>query len=420
MAINENKIKGSIIQLEKDKTRGKCRKWKLIIYLGRDPLTKKHQQKCKRFSGTYSEAKSKLAEMIDAAEKDSDEVKPLHRKAYTFKEYADHWADLRESSGKVAPGTVKRDRDKLKSLAFLIGDMRLADVSPAVLENAYLDLRQGKSKSGKRLSGTYVSDINKKVSLMMDHAKKNGYIKENPCKKADVPKIDTPEKRALPAAQIASLIDSLTPTEPMECGVLLCAALGLRRGEAVGLSWGDVDFEERAVYVRHSYDDAGNLNVPKTKASNRVLPMPEIVFDALQQRQKIQIAFFSNYATDLIEKDDDGHVVGLTASAPIISDPWGNRIHPSGLGHWWYKRRADFGLEGWRLHDLRHSFLTVAAQQGVHPSVMQKLAGHSTSRITMDVYTHANLEDKRKAMDSMQEAFTKYEDGESSESTKVA
>ena len=104
---------------------------------------------------------------------------------------------------------------------------------------------------------------------------------------------------------------------------------------------------------------------------------------------------------DQLETDKDGHVVGLAASAPIISDPWGNRTHPSGLGHWWYKRRADFGLEGWRLHDLRHSFLTVAAQQGVHPSVMQKLAGHSTSRLTMDVYTHANLEDKRQAMDSM-------------------
>ena len=51
---------------------------------------------------------------------------------------------------------------------------------------------------------------------------------------------------------------------------------------------------------------------------------------------------------------------------------------------------------------------------------MQKLAGHSTSRITMDVYTHANLEDKRQAMESMQEAFTKHEDGESPESTKVA
>ena len=53
-------------------------------------------------------------------------------------------------------------------------------------------------------------------------------------------------------------------------------------------------------------------------------------------------------------------------------------------------------------------------------SATQKLAGHSTSRLTMDVYTHANLEDKRQAMESMQQAFTKHEDGESSESTEAA
>lgn len=420
MANTTGQIRGSVIKLEKDKDNGKCRKWKIVVYLGRDPLTKKYQQKAKRFSGTYSQAKNELAKMLKLAEEGSGEITPLHRTPYTFKEYADHWANLRESTGKVALGTVKRDRDKLNSIAFLIGEMRLTDVTPAVLEKAYLDLRMGKSKSGKRLSGTYVSDINKKVSLMMDHAKKNGYIKSNPCKLADAPKEDTPEKRALPAAQIAHLVGELNPAEAMECGVLLCATLGLRRGEAVGLSWGDVDFDERIVYVSHSYDDAGNLNPTKTKSGNRMLPMPDIVFEALKKRHEVEIAFFSNYAKDLLETDEDGHVVGLAASAPIIADPWGNRIHPSGLGHWWYKRRADFGLEGWRLHDLRHSFLTVAAQQGVHPSVMQKLAGHSTSRLTMDVYTHANLEDKRQAMDSMQEAFTKKNSDEDPESTKVA
>lgn len=52
-----------------------------------------------------------------------------------------------------------------------------------------------------------------------------------------------------------------------------------------------------------------------------------------------------------------------------------------------------------------YSFLTLAAQQGVHPSVMQNHAGHSTARITMEIYTHANMDDKRAAIDSIQEIF---------------
>ena len=71
----------------------------------------------------------------------------------------------------------------------------------------------------------------------------------------------------------------------------------------------------------------------------------------------------------------------------------------------WYKRRADYGLEGWTLHELRHTFLSLAARQGVHPSVMKKLAGHSTARITMEIYTHANMNAQREAMKAIQKAF---------------
>lgn len=75
-------------------------------------------------------------------------------------------------------------------------------------------------------------------------------------------------------------------------------------------------------------------------------------------------------------------------------------------------RRARQGAEGPFLRKLRrrsflrHTFLTVAARNGVHPSVMQHLAGHATSRITMDIYTHVNMEQKRAAMDAMQGAFS--------------
>lgn len=49
--------------------------------------------------------------------------------------------------------------------------------------------------------------------------------------------------------------------------------------------------------------------------------------------------------------------------------------------------------------------------QGVHPPVMQKLAGHSTARITMEIYTHANMDAQREAMDAMQQTFTQKKEG---------
>ena len=62
-------------------------------------------------------------------------------------------------------------------------------------------------------------------------------------------------------------------------------------------------------------------------------------------------------------------------------------------------------MPGTTLHELRHSFLSIAAQQGVHPSVMQKLAGHNNPKITLEIYTHVNMDQQRKAMEAMQGIF---------------
>ena len=69
---------------------------------------------------------------------------------------------------------------------------------------------------------------------------------------------------------------------------------------------------------------------------------------------------------------------------------------PGSLSRWWKQDSARLGLEGWNFHELRHTYLTLLALNGVHPKVMQELAGHYSSQITMDIYTHVNMEAKRR------------------------
>ena len=90
---------------------------------------------------------------------------------------------------------------------------------------------------------------------------------------------------------------------------------------------------------------------------------------------------------------------------PIAADQYGVRPPPASLTGWWTKHRSDYGLDDWTLHELRHSFLSRAAASGVHPAVMQKLAGHCSARTTMDIYTHVNVDAKRAAMEIMQMEF---------------
>ena len=78
---------------------------------------------------------------------------------------------------------------------------------------------------------------------------------------------------------------------------------------------------------------------------------------------------------------------------------------PGSLSRWWSIDRERFGLDGWSFHELRHSYLTLLALNGVHPKVMQELAGHYSSQITMDIYTHVNLDAKKEAVAAVSKVF---------------
>ena len=73
------------------------------------------------------------------------------------------------------------------------------------------------------------------------------------------------------------------------------------------------------------------------------------------------------------------------------------------LTKWWQRNREHLGCEQITLHELRHTFATLLAKADVHPSVMQKFLGHSTSRLSLEVYTHVHQEDMNIAKDKLQQ-----------------
>ena len=108
--------------------------------------------------------------------------------------------------------------------------------------------------------------------------------------------------------------------------------------------------------------------------------------------------------TNQWRKPEEGYIAQDKAT-PVIASHYGERILPSTLGRWWIDDRVKYGLEGWCLHELRHTYLTMLALSGVHPKVMQELAGHYSSQITMDIYTQVNMDAKRKAAAAVSKVF---------------
>lgn len=188
--------------------------------------------------------------------------------------------------------------------------------------------------------------------------------------------MDTKAKRALSPAQAHKFIESLDPEPDRECAYLLAITMGLRRGEICGLSWGDIDFDRKVADIRHSYDYMGNLKATKTKAGTRVLPLSDKTVQVLKDHKEAQ---FKRYArTNQWRKPEEGYIE-QTDDSPVISDNSGTRVLPTSLSRWWTEDRGKYGLDGWCLHEFRHTYLTLLAINGVHPKVMQELAGHYSS-----------------------------------------
>ena len=85
----------------------------------------------------------------------------------------------------------------------------------------------------------------------------------------------------------------------------------------------------------------------------------------------------------------------------VVCDRNGDKLTYAQLTEWWEKRRALYGCEGVKLHDLRHAYITSLARAGAHPKVIQELAGHATPMVALQVYTHLSDDDKRAAVDAL-------------------
>ena len=401
---------GSIVQLDKGKDgkkpKSKCRKWRLVVSLGRDPRSpqlpkaadaedepkaedveakskakkpkRKYRQKAMNFEGTYTEAQAALREFREKIE--NGEV--VTKTKWTFDEYADHYVTTRFAAGEIQERSATTMRNSLRQIGYLIGGLNMQEITPQVVEQAYIDLRNGQSRSGKCLSGRTLYNINLCCFLMFEDAKEKGVVGENPLLSVTRPKKDTKEKRALSAEAYRKLLSELDPTERMECAVLLCAALGLRRSESIAVSWGDVDFEAGTIDVHASCDDRGGLKKTKTEAGNRILPMSPKLAESLLERKTVQAQDFAESSPDLVVevkkrrgKYPAGSVVvggkhyDLSPKLPVTADQYGARMVPGAFSIWWKKHRSDYGLDDWTLHELRYPNQNKIPTSRRHPAL---------------------------------------------------
>lgn len=338
---------GHVEQLEKSKPRNKCRRWQLVANFG--CVDGKYPRKTKLFIGAVKEANAALSEWIGELELDDE-----REKSPVFSDYAAAWHERREKSGMYAKRTIDREPYRLASAGMHLGHMRVKDITTKDIEDCYTALMGGNSPSGKRLQPWSIDSIHTTLSKLFKDAVKDGIIESNPAKSAKRPKIVEVERCVPTTEHVDEMVNGLDPSDPRHMAIMLCACMGLRRSEAVILDW--ADWDGARLHITKAAEDDGTPK-PTKNVRIREVPAPTFLREILDERKS------------------KGQICPMK---------------PAALSRWWRRNRHKWGMEGVRLHDLRHAYATRLAEAGVHPRVMMELGGWETIDVCMEIYTHVH------------------------------
>lgn len=352
--------------------------WLARAHLPRDPATGK-KRRISAFGLRQRDALRALeAKLLAAPAQHSGSA------CRTFGELVDHWfaaANLSETS-RASEGY------RLRALSVGLRAVRLADFDPAHLEKLYGDLvRRG-------LAPSTVRRLHQTLRSAGKTGERLGWWPENKVARAHPPTGGGSEIRPPDATALAAALDAIQ-RERADYGALfrVLAVVGLRRGEALGLRWSDVDFADETITVRRSVG-AGEKGRPvvtdgKTAASRATVPVDSETLGLLRSLRRAQR---ESLLAAGVPVPADGYV--------WRSDPLGVQpLTPGAVSLWWRRNREGLGLPGVRVHDLRHFVATQLIAAGVDIVTVQARLRHSRGTTTLAFYGHPVQKREREAAD---------------------
>ena len=289
---------------------------------------------------------------------------------------------------KLRPSTFKTSQGFLKNhIKPQIGSVPLADLTSLDLQRFYKHLLDGgrvdrieAKKKPKGLAPKTVRNILQIISSALKLAVEQRLIARNPADGCALPKAERKEMQTLPIEQLTSFL-----REAKDSGVFalyyIDLTTGLRRGELLGLKWSDIDLERGDLRVQRQIGriDGKIIEMPlKTKNAYRTLPLSADAIDVLmQQRRK------------------------TGNSEWVFPSPSGGPISPDSVLHMLHRVLKRAGLPKVRFHDLRHTFATMALQNGVDVKTVSSMLGHYSAGFTLDTYAHVTTDAQLKAAQTM-------------------
>lgn len=210
-----------------------------------------------------------------------------------------------------------------------------------------------------------------------------GRLARNPADAADPPRasaMPSPELKTWTADELRYFLEYIAE-DRLHPAFMLLATTGMRRGEALGIRWADLDLEASRVSIRQTViviNHNVRFGTPKTAKGKRTVALDTVSVAALRVHRQRQLE----------ERMLMG--AGWQDHGLVFTTPLGGPLHPERFSRDFNKRVARAGLPRITLHSLRHTWATLALEAGVNPKVVQERLGHAGIAITLQVYSHVS------------------------------
>ena len=354
-------------------------RWEGRFTVGYDPDTGKAIQK-NVLGKTQAEVREKLKEAIEK----SGRIDLIRADRYTLGQWVKLWYEV-YCKPNLRPSTARYYQMFIdKHIIPKLGKIKLSKLRAIEIQKFYNDLRtngrlrEAQKEKNPGLSASYVRGLHTLLHSCLDAAVREKLILSNPVNDCKPPKLVKKEMKALEPEQVRAYLKAADNRGLLPM-FFLDLTTGMRKSELVALQWSDVDWKAKTISVsKQAYMIDGKLTVvpPKTVNSVRKIALSE---EMLKMKKKQRAVNESTHPGSQ-----------QSPSNPYIfpSPVTGEMYHPDSVVNLHKKILKEAGLEHIRFHDLRHTFATLALQNGVDVKTVSAMLGHSNAGFTLATYTH--------------------------------
>ncbi|EHI56786.1 hypothetical protein HMPREF9333_00036 [Johnsonella ignava ATCC 51276] len=235
-------------------------------------------------------------------------------------------------------------------------------------------------------AATYLKTINNQVAAIFNYAVKYYNLPNNSCQKAgSMGKSNAEEMQFWTKQEFSDFVDSIMNKHQSYMAFMTLYWTGMRLGELLALTVGDVDFEKRTISINKSYQRLSGKDIitePKTPKSKRVITIPQFLVIDLQ-----------DYISGIYQPKNKDRLFTITKYY---------------LEHEMQRGIRESGVKRIRLHDLRHSHASMLVEMGFSPLKIANRLGHEKIETTLNTYSHLYPDKQKKLADRLD---TEYKEG---------